>query len=241
MKGRINIKNIIVYYLFNSGFAVKTKNHFLIFDYYSPTGDFKNGLINLDLIKDENVIVFASHSHADHFNPKIFEWQNSIKNISYVLSNDIKTNENTAPNIITVAPCKEYKFDTMNIQTLRSTDEGVAFLIEIDDITIYHAGDLNWWHWNGETEKYNTTMGKVYKHEIDKLKNKHIDISFVPLDPRLEDKYIFGMEYYLKVVKSDVTFPMHFGTNYNVFKWLEKTPLNDKIIKISSQGQMFEI
>lgn len=31
-----------------------------------------------------------------------------------------------------------------------STDEGVAFLVTAEGRTVFHAGDLNWWHWEGE-------------------------------------------------------------------------------------------
>ena len=73
-----------IWYLYNSGFAVKTANHFLIFDYYldSAKGNercLENGVINTNEIKDLDVIVFVSHKHPDHFNPLIFDWQNDIK------------------------------------------------------------------------------------------------------------------------------------------------------------------
>ena len=35
-EGKINMKEIEakIYYIYHSGFAIKTKNHFLVFDYY---------------------------------------------------------------------------------------------------------------------------------------------------------------------------------------------------------------
>ena len=47
------------------------------------------------------------------------------------------------------------------IRTLRSTDEGVAFVVHYAGKTIYHAGDLNWWHWEGEPDekKYRDASG----------------------------------------------------------------------------------
>ena len=47
---------------------------------------------------------------------------------------------------------EEITVDNMKIKTLESSDIGVAFLIEIEGKVIYHAGDLNWWHWDGDTE-----------------------------------------------------------------------------------------
>ena len=37
------------------------------------------------------------------------------------------------------------------IRALPSTDEGVAFDIDYQGRRIYHAGDLNWWAWSGES------------------------------------------------------------------------------------------
>ncbi len=49
------------------------------------------------------------------------------------------------------------------IRTLRSTDEGVAFVVHYAGKTIYHAGDLNWWHWKkGEPdEKIQRCVGLI--------------------------------------------------------------------------------
>ena len=55
------------------------------------------------------------------------------------------------------------------METLRTTDEGVAFLVTCKDKRIYHAGDLNWWHWEEESIDYNRQMRKDYQREIRKL------------------------------------------------------------------------
>ncbi len=78
-----------VWYLGHSGWAVKTKNHLLIFD-YSPMGSkstelsISNGYVIPSEIKDQNVFVFVSHAHADHYDPEILDWENSIENITYI-------------------------------------------------------------------------------------------------------------------------------------------------------------
>ena len=50
-------------------------------------------------------------------------------------------------NVTVVNANKGYIIDGVAIETLKSTDEGVAYIVHSDGITIYHAGDLNWWHW----------------------------------------------------------------------------------------------
>lgn len=242
---------IKVWYLYHSGFAVKTQNHFLIFDYYTKPntpfyGSLKDGRISIEEIKEEKVIVFSSHSHPDHYDKRIFEWRSKMPHIQYVLSDDITNMKSfQKEEVLSVHFNKEYTLGDIKISTLHSTDEGVAFLIEIDGITIYHAGDLNWWHWNGEIKQYNDTMAGQYKHEIDLLKGKSIDIAFLPMDPRLEDKYLLGVDYFMKNINPEVVFPMHFGDNYNVFDWLSKDEQADDYKKriqiIADIGQQFSI
>ena len=62
-----------IYYIYHSGFAIKTKNHFLIFDYYKePIENDKthqqSSVLSPENIKDmKNIFVFSSHSHAGSF------------------------------------------------------------------------------------------------------------------------------------------------------------------------------
>ena len=44
------------------------------------------------------------------------------------------------------------------LKTLKSTDEGVAFLLNYIGNTVYHAGDLNLWVWKEESREYNEDM-----------------------------------------------------------------------------------
>ena len=49
----------------------------------------------------------------------------------------------------------------------------------------------------------------IYKRfrEIDKLKDIVIDIAFVPLDPRQENQYAWGMDYFMKHTHTKYVFP----------------------------------
>jgi len=61
----------------------------MIFDYWEQMQKPKhpslsNGFVNPNEIKDQNVYVFISHGHGDHFDNKILEWKKVILNITYV-------------------------------------------------------------------------------------------------------------------------------------------------------------
>ena len=57
-------------------------------------------------------------------------------------------------------------------------------LVAADEKTIYHAGDLNWWHWEGEEPAWNRDMEVRFQRYLEPLRRRHIDLAMVPLDPR---------------------------------------------------------
>ena len=75
-------------YLVHSGFSVETAQHFLLFD-YCPSMD-RAPQITAELLRTkENVYVFASHSHGDHFDAAILRWAEANPSIHYVFGCDI--------------------------------------------------------------------------------------------------------------------------------------------------------
>ena len=47
---------------------------------------------------------------------------------------------------------KSKKIDDMEILTISSTDAGVGFLIKVDGLVIFHAGDHV--HWGGDMDPF---------------------------------------------------------------------------------------
>ena len=104
------------------------------------------------------------------------------------------------------------------VDTLLSNDSGVAFIVKTKEGTIYHAGDLNDWYWDGEPKADNQRLTSAYRAEIRKIKGMHFDAAFVPLDPRQGNHYADGILYFLKNVDCNVIFPMHYWNDANVIK-----------------------
>lgn len=245
-----------VTYIDHSGFLLETENASFLFDYYK-------GLIP-KINPDKPFLVFVSHKHSDHYNPEIFELIKDYPHIQYFLSKDIPTkwlfqkykeqnislqehihimSKNTIQNFTfsEISPdmknCKKF----FTIETLKSTDAGVAFLITDNDKRYYHAGDLNLWIWEGESRQYNHNMTSSYLKELEKLKNKKIDIAFVPLDPRQGKDAFAGMESFLQYTDSKCVFPMHFWNDFDIIcRFLAKHPeYKEKVMLISQSGQKF--
>ncbi|MPN53382.1 hypothetical protein SDC9_201046 [bioreactor metagenome] len=127
----------------------------------------------------------------------------------------------------------------MKIKTLGSTDLGVSFLVSADGISIFHAGDLNWWYWWDDTPEEIRTMEQAFKKEIHKLRDIKIDVAFFPVDPRLKHNYSLGGEYFIKEIKPEIFIPMHFGEDYRAIKaFADKVKeYPAKLIEITAKGQ----
>ena len=200
-------------YLDHSGILVEIKDRYCIFDYY------KGELPPLD--KEKDVIVFCSHSHNDHYNSFIFALldKRGMRHQA-ILANDI-SDENRLSKIkhSFVKPDECYQFvGGIQVETLLSNDSGVAFIVSTDEGMIYHGGDLNDWYWEGEPEEENQELRTIYHTEIGKIKGRHFDVAFVPLDPRLEAHYADGLLYFLENVDCDAVFPIHYWGDPSVIQ-----------------------
>lgn len=226
-----------VTYLHHSGFAVELETKVLLFDYYTEGG--RKSYFDPAAYPEKEIFVFVSHAHEDHYDRRIQDWA-KYPNVHYVLSFDVRA-EMGMQGVLHAEAHQTYDFHGISIQTLQSNDEGVAFLVKADGKTVYHAGDLNWWHWNGEPDAFNADIKKSYTTEIDRLKDKQIDVAFVPADLRLEDKYSWAVEYFLQTVGAKVLFPMHFWGRFDVCGLLLEKGYGDCIVKITKENETFKI
>jgi ankyrin repeat protein len=200
----------VVWYLNHSGWAVKTANHLLVFDYwqrYACTDEknINNGYINPEQFKDIKVTVFTSHNHGDHYDKSIFTWAKQHSNIDYVMGFKeefpVKTHH--------IADRTQKTIDGVKITTIPSTDSGQGFLVEVDGVSIYHPGD----HANG-----NRNDPTDHNEEIDFIKQKisTVDIAFLPASGcRFPDKIALlqGAVYTCEQLKPAMVLPMHGSNN----------------------------
>ena len=232
-------------YIAHSGFLVELAHTLFLFDYYQ-------GEIPA-LPPEKPLYVFASHRHPDHFNPEIFSLARNRENSFFVLSHDIwrsRVPEELRERTVHLKAGARWQRDGVEVDTLRSTDEGVAFLVRAEGKAFYHAGDLNDWRWEGESENWNRGMAEKFRRYIEPLRGKRMDAAFIPLDPRQEDGYAFGLDYFLTLADyripeegAEKIYPMHCWERYEIIeRWLlehSDSPARDRIVKISGRGETF--
>ena len=238
-------------YLGHSGFCAELSDCVLVFDY--AKGELP------EWPASKAILVFVSHAHQDHFNWKILKLGDGYSRTHFFLGNDIRLGENwlrskglppsVKERVTKLAGGRSAEYEDGDVRArvhaLTSTDSGVGFVVEAEGKRIYHAGDLNWWHWEGEPAEENAWMAEHYKKEIDRLTGQHFDAAFVPLDPRLGDQFGYGMDYFLEKTDADAVFPMHLWEDYAAVDRYLKTPVGrgyeDRILRPERGGQVWNI
>lgn len=235
-------------YIEHSGFLLETEEAYFLFDYD------KGELPPLDV--EKVLVVFVSHWHGDHYNPRIFKLFTEYPKVRYVIAKGVsfkrwvqeyKEQGLDLMEAVTVAGKNQTLSlslpygKVLQITTLKSTDEGVAFLLECAGKKYYHAGDLNLWLWEGESKQYNHNMAKNFYVEMEKIKGMPIDIAFVPLDPRQGNLAFGGLEAFLEYTDCQKVFPMHLWGDYGIIgRFLEAHPeYREQIMVLQHPEQHF--
>ena len=132
-----------------------------------------------------------------------------------------------------------------------STDEGIAFLVDADGARIYHAGDLNDWHWDDIDLPWNEEQRTGYSAslsaiaEVVEQDGRIPDAAFVPVDSRLGEFFWMGMDGYMQKVGARYLFPMHLFGDSKVIARLKAHPCAasyaDRILGTGTEGEQFEI
>lgn len=237
---------MLVNFLAHSGFYIEGEKNCLLFDYWK--GDLPK------IPSGKRLWIFASHHHPDHYDPEIFRYGETILNTHYFLGCDITLNTANRQSMgITddiFARCTRMHKDNyiekdgLKIRTIRSTDMGVAFYVEVEGKHLYHAGDHNLWIWHEDANFDRSQIHRFYE-EIEKLRGLPVDAAFLPLDPRLGKEYWRGFDATARLLEPRHLFPMHMVEDYDIinrFKTLDCTwPYRRRIAEIQEENQSFEI
>lgn len=238
-----------VTYLDHSGFMVTTDRVVLVFDYYRDPAHALHK--ELEANPASNVVFFVSHHHPDHFNNEIFDLaQNHWR--TYVLSDDIFSRlvpdkgfpvawvkgGDPAINL----PCG------LTVRAYGSTDAGVSYAVtDPEGNVIFHAGDLNDWHWQDESTQhevekadnaFRTIVGRIAR-DIPEMK-----IVMFPVDTRMGSDFYRGARIFTEEVKTDNFFPMHFWKHPDMacdFRSYIATPDTTRCYCLDHPGKSAEV
>ncbi len=203
-------KQLKIIYHYHSGFSVQVGGTLLVFDYWE--GEDRSlpavGRITPAFLHAfERVYVFISHAHPDHLDPIVYTWEHDDLPITYIVSGDMPVG--TKGKRLNPLQERELAKD-ISVKAFQSTDLGVAFLVKAYGIHIFHAGDLNLWHWRQESTLREIEAAETaYYEAIEPIKGERIDVCMFPVDPRQGLMYDAGANHFILTFKPRVFIPMH--------------------------------
>ncbi|MBN2246266.1 MAG: ankyrin repeat domain-containing protein [Candidatus Aminicenantes bacterium] len=204
------------WYMGHAGYAVKTKNNFLLFNYSYGSGAgnpeeprLANGRINLDEIADCRIIVFASSPHHSHHHPEMFnKWQKIHRNITFIYSFEDKLGRNPnyfkdveGPKYIYIPDGEKDALEGVKVETIPIVSPhgspGSGFLIEVDGVVIFYGG---------KHLLFEESRRQVFRKPIDTLKSRGIKIDLLILPGNFAYGRIFpinleGVDYAVKTLE----------------------------------------
>ena len=237
-------------YIYHSGFAIEADGVTVIIDYYKDSSEEvpNRGIIHDRLLKKPGILyVLSSHFHPDHFNREVLSWKEERPDIRYIFSKDIlKHRRATAEDATYINKGDVCKDEHIRIEAFGSTDVGISFLIDLQGIRLFHAGDLNNWHWSEESTPQEIRKAEGdFLAEIKNLQQKvpQVDVAMFPVDSRIGKDYMRGAEQFVERIKSTVFAPMHFSEDYqggNAFRTFAESK-GCRFLTISRRGESFDI
>lgn len=203
-------------YIYHSGFVIEGADFAILIDYYRDTPE---GFVQHHfLTRPGRLYVLVSHSHPDHFNPEIFSWRTDRPDIQYILSEDIRDQGKACfHDAHFLKKGESWNDDLVHIKAFGSTDIGISFLMEVQGKRIFHAGDLNNWHWQEESTAEEIREAEtLYCNELETLaqESDRVDLALFPVDPRLGKDYARGARQFINRIHTRNFAPMHFGEKY---------------------------
>ena len=193
----------------HSGFTVEIKDTLMVFDYWrGEHGELtaETQLTQRDFEGFKQVLVFVSHDHEDHLDNIIYSWSMHKYPITYIIADDLPDDKPGKR----VKPGDVLTLGDAEIRVFSSTDKGVSFYVTVDGLHVFHAGDLNLWHWREESSLREIAQAeKDFYEAMRPIERLPIDIAMFPVDPRMGGFYDAGANYFVMSAKPRLFIPMH--------------------------------
>lgn len=232
------MKDIAVQYLGGSGFLLAIGETGLLFDASSHGADKREMPQREALSAFKKLYVFVSHRHEDHFSADVYALCG--EDAVYVLGYDVPE-----PYVgVRMHVGDEQDLGPVHVKAYGSTDEGVSFLVTYAGITLFHAGDLNLWHWRDESSVAQIEAAeKAFYDCVEPIPREQIDVAFFPVDPRQGSMYDAGAGYFVMTVKPRIFIPMHFQGRADVALRFANTAMTQytRIVTLEEAGDQVDL
>ena len=182
------------------------------------------------------------------FSPVIFQLAQGGKEVHYLLSDDIsplQVPKELKSQVTFLAPYAFCQVGAVQVATLRSTDMGVAFLIQCEGKRLYHAGDLNCWVWDGAPVSERPDAGPLPPGAAASFRRQEDRRGLCAPGPPAGGGLRPGDEVLLRGGRGRVCVPHAHVGDYSVVPLFKSTPTYREyaphVMDVSQPGQTFEI
>lgn len=223
-----------VTYVFHDCYVVRTPLAVLVFDFWKRPDEWisKSDFIGSSPLTvadlDKRIYIFVSHFHKDHYNKEIFSWGERFSNVTYIISRDVARHARhilvpgtlyagprpLPESVRILTPGKRFTDGLITVDAFDSTDIGCSFVVAVNGISIFHAGDLNAWLWKDEsTDKEIEDARNAFLTCLRPVVEKYpsLELAFFPVDSRIGTDYQEGARLLLRLIKIQHFIPMHFS------------------------------
>ena len=232
-------KKMTVTYYHHSGFSVASGDVLLVFDYWrGKANPFPEalGITPEVLARYNEVYVFISHEHEDHYDGVVYTWDQYAP-VTYIVADCLPEQ---ARGHRVQKGSKMSLSDRVQVKCYGSTDSGVSFLVTVDGVSFFHAGDLNFWHWREVCNAHQIQEADAdFRSEMADIQGVDIDVAFFPVDPRMGMLFDAGANYFVLTAKPRLLLPMHFwGRSDVISEFARRSRTREtEIVALSSPGQ----
>lgn len=236
-------KKMTVTYYHHSGFSVASGDVLLVFDYWrGKARKFPEalGITPEKLARFNEVYVFITHEHEDHFDGVVYTWDQYAPT-TYIIADCLP--ENTRGRRMNKGDELTLS-DRLQVKAYGSTDSGVSFLVTLDGVKFFHAGDLNFWHWREVSNaRQIQEADEDFRGEVKDIQGEEIDVAFFPVDPRLGMLFDAGANYFMLTVKPRLLLPMHFWNRSEVIAEFARRnrTRETEIVALTNPGQAISL
>lgn len=236
-------KKMTVTYYHHSGFSVASGDILLVFDYWrGKASRFPDalGVTPETLARFNQVYVFITHEHEDHYDGVVYTWDQYAP-VTYIIADCLPDGARGQR----MAKGSELTLsDRVQVKAYGSTDSGVSFLVTVDGMNFFHAGDLNFWHWREVSNaRQIQEADEDFRGEVADIQGVDIDVAFFPVDPRLGMLFDAGANYFMLTVKPRLLLPMHFwGRSDVIVEFARRSRTREtEIVALTSAGQAINL
>ena len=207
-------------YVYHSCFTVRLNDVVILFDYPNNLGEEVECLIR-KLVRGKRLVTLFSHGHLDHFNPNFLTLKDIVEEFYCVISYDIAEEyEELVGACTVVTPGDSLNLYGFDIVAFESSDRGVSYVLKINGVTLYFAGDNANWARKELSEELNLIIKRKFMNSIKSIANSFgsTDVAFTPICITCED--LGGITYVLTTLKPKLLIPIHLRGRTQIIRGL---------------------